>query len=467
MNTLASLPGNAAELVQLSDWVNLSKSLPISRTEVQVHKLFYPSEPALQINPSAKRRRHFLSGYTNDGYWEVYQHVLLSPDLYFPDLHRVIRLSKDDGRILFLVMSHVVAWLNSNPTVITDRRDNNKPPLRNDLQPALQHFGEGQLRSAKRRLQVDVSFGVERSMVENASVMMQQEILEFVCDQLETFKSPEAKLYLEQMPQSDALSHYTARFSIHAWAGVRAIVFRYVPNTEQYQWLTYAPGLCSQTDFSKDGLKQVLDDIEGVIANSPLKSKIDYSALRHQLISWLSEQYHTHSQPQPKRPDEQEEATIHGSCTDVDANAAETTAPTANVATIMEHDIRETVTTWQNDTSSSQASCTLREDLASNSVDNAAPIVRDQQTSTRAITDKPEKRHAAGAPVQRRPLPAARVFQPDSGGLANSLLSDRPRGSRHQEKAKGVHIHLNTPVGKDVDQSLRPKASWRRGHKAS
>lgn len=192
MNTVASLPGDAAKIIQRSDWASLSKSLPAERTELQVDKLFYPGESSSQITPSAKRRRYFLTGYDDYGYWEVYQYILLSPELSFPDLDRITRLSKEDGKILFSVMSHVVAWLNPSPTVITDRRDNNKPPLRGDLQPALQHFGESQLRSAKRRVQVDVSLGVERSAAENASAMMQQEILEFVCGQLEAFKSPAA-----------------------------------------------------------------------------------------------------------------------------------------------------------------------------------------------------------------------------------------------------------------------------------
>lgn len=72
MNTVATLPGDAAKVMQRSDWAILLKSLPAERTELQVHKLFYPSESTLRITPSAKRRRYFLTGYDDNGYWEVY-----------------------------------------------------------------------------------------------------------------------------------------------------------------------------------------------------------------------------------------------------------------------------------------------------------------------------------------------------------------------------------------------------------
>lgn len=209
---------------------------------------------------------------------------------------------------------------------------------------------------------------------------------------------------------------------IYAWAGVRAIVCRYILNPEQYQWLTDAPGLRSVTDFSAGVLKQMLDDIEGIVANSPLKSKINSAAFRQQLTNWLSEQYQTQHQPQLERPVGQAETTgapIHDSCNDVDAGAATTAAPAASVATVLSDDIQEAATARQNDTSSSLDLCKLRGDLASDSLPNVVPTFQDQQTPARGAIDKPEKKHAAGAEisVQRRPLPAARVIQQDSSGV--------------------------------------------------
>jgi hypothetical protein len=469
MNTVATLPGDAAKVMQRSDWAILSKSLPAERTELQVHKLFYPSESTLRITPSAKRRRYFLTGYDDNGYWEVYQHILLSPDLCFPDLDRITRLSKEDGKILFLVMSHVVTWLNPSPTVITDRRDNNKPSLRIDLQPALQHFGKSQLRSAKRKVQADVSLGVERSAAENASAMMQQEILEFVCDQLEAFKSPAAKPYLDQMPHSDATNHYAARFSTHAWAGVRAIVCRYIANPQQYEWLTDAPGLRTATDFSGDGLKQVLDDvldgIEGIIADSQLKPKIDSAVFRQQLISWLSEQYEAQPQTQLERPQAEDAgAPVHDPRNTVDTSAS----PVSNVVIVPSDDIREAAITRQNDMSLSPPDLSeLRENLDSGSLPNAVSTDQGQQISAGATIDRPKRKDSAGAEVlaRRHPLPAAREIPRESSGVAQSTLPNWMGGTHNQEKTTTTRINT-TGIPANMNEKSRPKASWRKSHKA-
>lgn len=366
-------------------------------------------------------------------------------------------------------MSHVVAWLNPSPTVITDRRDNNKPPLRGDLQPALQHFGESQLRSAKRRVQVDVSLGVERSAAENASAMMQQEILEFVCDQLEAFKSPAAKPYLDQMPHSDAANSYAARFSIHAWAGVRAIVCRYIQSPQQYEWLTDAPGLRTATDISKEGLEkaldEVLDGIEGIIANSKLKPKINSAVFRQQLIKWLSEQYQIQPQTRLERP--QAEATgtpVRDPRNTVDPGAS----PVSNVVVVPSDDIREAATTRQNDTSPSPPDLSeLRENLDSGSLPNAVSPDQGQQASAEDTMDKPEKEHSAGAEVlaRRHPLPAAREIPRQSSGVAQSILPNRTGGTHNQETTATTRMNAKGAPA-NINKKSRPKASWRKSHKA-
>ncbi|KAL7916946.1 hypothetical protein ACQKWADRAFT_133306 [Trichoderma austrokoningii] len=359
-------------------------------------------------------------------------------------------------------MSHVVAWLNPSPTVITDRRDNNKPPLRIDLQPALRHFGQSQLRSAKRRVQVDVSLGVERSAAENASAMMQQEVLEFVCDQLEAFKSPAAKPYLDQMPNSDATNHYAARFSTHAWAGVRAIVCRYIPNPQQYEWLTDAPGLRIATDISREGLKQALDDvldsIEGIIANSKLKPKINSAAFRQQLINWLSEQYQIQPQTRLERP--QAEATETPPVRDPRNTDDPGASPVSSVVVVPSDDIREAAITRQNDTSPSPPDLSeLRENSDSGSLPNAVSTGQGQQASAGDAIDGPEKKRSAGAEVsaRRHPLPAARGIPRESSGVAQS-------GTHNQEKTATTRINTKeTPA--NMNEKSRPKASWRKGHK--
>ena len=63
--------------------------------------------------------------------------MLLRPDLSFLDIYSLLKTTKQEEKVMSIVMSHIGQWLNCNPTKIAEC-DNNKPPLQNDLVPALQ-----------------------------------------------------------------------------------------------------------------------------------------------------------------------------------------------------------------------------------------------------------------------------------------------------------------------------------------
>ncbi|CAM1507688.1 Fc.00g073290.m01.CDS01 [Cosmosporella sp. VM-42] len=178
LETLSQLPGNATKHLTGADWEEMSKSLPAGRTDTDVQELFYLGNASQNIGRLAKRRPNLLAALGGQSYWEVYIRILKTPRLRFPDIHRLLDLSQDDGRVLSQVMSYVVAWLNPNPTVVVDQW-NKKPPLRNDLMPELQHCSAQFVRSIEKKLDTFLWYMTLRSPPENASVLLQQEVLDF------------------------------------------------------------------------------------------------------------------------------------------------------------------------------------------------------------------------------------------------------------------------------------------------
>ncbi|KAF2178765.1 hypothetical protein K469DRAFT_598717, partial [Zopfia rhizophila CBS 207.26] len=73
-------------------------------------------------------REGFLAVLSNESYYHVYDTVVTTSRITFPDVHGLLKTTKDEGRIMMRVMSYVVQWLNPNPTKVGDR-ENNKPPL--------------------------------------------------------------------------------------------------------------------------------------------------------------------------------------------------------------------------------------------------------------------------------------------------------------------------------------------------
>ena len=145
LSTLTQLPGVPADKLSAADWAMFSTSLPAGYTDAQAAELFYPGREA---GTATRRRPDFLAMLGDDDYRKVYEHVAGSrPRLRFVDVQSLLRTSKEDGRVMVQVLSHVVAWLNPDPTRVHDKRDNNKPPLWKDLVPGLRACSEEQIRS--------------------------------------------------------------------------------------------------------------------------------------------------------------------------------------------------------------------------------------------------------------------------------------------------------------------------------
>ena len=66
----------------------------------------------------------------------MYKTVRLYPITAFPDIHALLKTSKQDRKTISMIMAYVGQWLNREPFRVTDR-GSNKPPLRQDLLPGL------------------------------------------------------------------------------------------------------------------------------------------------------------------------------------------------------------------------------------------------------------------------------------------------------------------------------------------
>lgn len=270
--------------------------LPADRTEKEAHELFYPGQSEPYTEKTSKRRVGFLSSLDRHEYWEIYCRILKAKSLRFPDVHRITRLSRDEGRVLYLIMSHVVAWLNAEPTKIIDRRDNNKPPLRKDLAPALEHCPDKSIREAERRLGMAV-LGTEQAQTkaDAASILMQKEVLDFVLYNMAAFKSREQKDYLAQLPKDVGNITYAERFSHNTWARVLSIVRKFAGNSFRPDWATTGT---SQRNISTSDLpasfSQFMNEKLDLAADSSLRKKLESQVFQEALIDWFSQVTHRH-----------------------------------------------------------------------------------------------------------------------------------------------------------------------------
>ncbi|KAJ6436872.1 reverse transcriptase domain protein [Purpureocillium lavendulum] len=298
LSTLAQLHADAASRVSSADWKQLSKSLYAGRTKEQARELFYPGQGYEQISASTARNPRLLVAFDARGYWDVYERIVHTPALRFPDIHRITSLSQNQGRVLFQVMDHVVNWLNPKRTVIGDRRDNKKPPLRDDLLPALESFDARRLREAEKRLTTFIPPMTARPACESASVLLQQEVLEFVLEHVADFRGRNVRAYLEPFAGGPNGEGYAARFREETWRGVLDIVRWYVGSDFRPDWLP-TEGMVDEASGSEpstlaanltDAFCNYATRLPVVSANEQLRRKLETSTFRIALATWFSEQ---------------------------------------------------------------------------------------------------------------------------------------------------------------------------------
>ncbi|KAF7561207.1 hypothetical protein G7046_g2927 [Stylonectria norvegica] len=217
LDTLREMPGNMPNTLSATDWAKMVTALPNGYSAMEVKTLFYPGqqekvEPVTEEAPSEglERRKDFLEEVCHRDYHRLCHYLSQRLETRFPDVQRLLKTTKEEGKIMMQVMTHVVAWVNPRPAVVMDRRENNKPLIREDLIPVLKfttglHWKAG-----------GDNVSSEDSLLEQRSIDLERRVLVAVGDGMALFKTPAAKASLEVFP-TDHENDYGQRFTTEPW----------------------------------------------------------------------------------------------------------------------------------------------------------------------------------------------------------------------------------------------------------
>lgn len=209
LDGISQLVGDASESIQLADWNTFAQLSP-SWSPTDLQRMFYPNAPAevladLESMGSLHRRPKFLASMGDAKYHQIYQTILQSPKLRFPDAQAILRAGRHLGKVSSQVVNHVVHWLNANPTQVGER-DPNKPQLWRDFLPAFD--------------------GESRTPVDEARCL-QRQICDIVYKRLDEFAEGINGSYLSKWPSAEDDS-YLKRFERPVWRDLLVGVYRMV-----------------------------------------------------------------------------------------------------------------------------------------------------------------------------------------------------------------------------------------------
>lgn len=218
------MPGEAIFKINAGDWTSFATRLTIGYTNGSVKELFYPARLNKDLKNSEKttnlmRRKYFLKEMDDDEYYDIYHYIIEHPRIVFSKLQSLLKTTKEEGKIMMMVMTHVVTWLNPIPTVVINMRQNNKPLLREDLKPALQKLANTRLEQAAVNDKSSTYWSHHNgltSSLELESIVLEKLILDFVREEMAVFKSPHMMASLEEY-SSDDLETYGKRFATKPW----------------------------------------------------------------------------------------------------------------------------------------------------------------------------------------------------------------------------------------------------------
>ena len=261
--------------VPLAEWNKLA-SLPRERSVHDVQELFYPSlEPKVEPHLSDTRRHDFFADLGDSAYFTLYQAVLSEPARQFLNIQALLKTTKQEGKLMSIVMSHVSQWVNKEPEKVVDR-DNNKPALRKDLIPALR---------AKYGDKAD-----EKSRV------LEQRILNDVRKNANDFTSRTLEHYLHEYPAADS-DAYGARFGHKVWRDVLSLVTSFAGPTLQHKYMagllpgdTRTMSLPAIAQTARDLIYQIPDIANDPALRSTIAAEQLLTILQPVLAQWIAKQ---------------------------------------------------------------------------------------------------------------------------------------------------------------------------------
>jgi hypothetical protein len=187
----------------MPDWA-IFASLPLNPSSTDIQQLFYPSlQGTEERDRSQCRRCHFLTSLSHDKYYMVFMTVSQHPEWEFPDINHLLKTTKQEGKIMSIVMAHVGQWLNCDPVHVGER-ESNKPLLRHDLVPALtEKYGPA---------------------ANQKSLELERQILIFVRSNIHEFTNYTIEHYLHTYPVTHQ-NTYVERFEHQVWRALLVIVY--------------------------------------------------------------------------------------------------------------------------------------------------------------------------------------------------------------------------------------------------
>lgn len=160
----------------------------------ELHELFYPTcRKSTPVDENSPRRARFFKSLENHAYFSLYESLKdYGQQVMFSNPLEVSKSINAHGKVMQLVMTHVVMWVNDKPAKVT-HREGNKPPLVEDLLPSMLL---GSPVYAEREV-------VEKGVAREKALNLQRDVLEYVEAHVESFTEAVNKEYLNLMPDGE------------------------------------------------------------------------------------------------------------------------------------------------------------------------------------------------------------------------------------------------------------------------
>lgn len=187
-------------------------------TTFRPRELFYPKcRDPMPVKEDSPRPAGFFKHLDNHTYFSLYENLVdYGRQIIFSNPQETLKRINAHGKVMQLVMMHVVMWLNDEPTKV-NYREGNKPPLVDDLITSISS---------------DMPVYAEREVTRAKALGLQRSVLTYVEEHAASFTEAAKKDYLDLMPDGeiDPLL-YCERFRAGPWRDVLVRVRRVVgPN---------------------------------------------------------------------------------------------------------------------------------------------------------------------------------------------------------------------------------------------
>ncbi|PVH90419.1 hypothetical protein DM02DRAFT_734589 [Periconia macrospinosa] len=343
--------------------------------------------------------------------------MLYKPGRRFIDIQALLKTTKQEGKLISTVISHV------------SDRDNNKPALRKDLVPTLQ---------AKYS-----------NKAEDKSRVLQQSVLHYVRKNTEDFTSSTLEHYLHEFPSGNC-DAYGARFKHKVWRKLLSIITNFTGPTLQHKHVAgfipeanhkISPPTIAQT------ARNLIHQIPKIINDPALQSKSAgkqlLSMIQPVIAQWISKQ---HKDVPNHHSKNEQPSIVHTVEEQGAATKPSLRASNSNASIQGQVSRKRVVLPWISEKSDTHGS--MEEQAVVQSPKHRSKVASNAKTS---IQPEGQSRKVINATID---------------GLNNLRKQHRHKSAARQQKAQVRHPSptANSPQPTNLSQSLPPQAVTGSGH---